>query len=80
LVYETSRTPGLPLSPYSPTLRQSRRSAISARFSADTTASPIDRHGTGPYPADELAGITGITAEDARRVLEQMAAEGLATR
>jgi hypothetical protein len=39
----------------------------------------IDRHSSGPYPADELATIAGVAA-DARCVLKQMAAEGLATR
>lgn len=39
----------------------------------------IDRHGGGPYSAEELATIAGVTATDARRVLDQMVAEGLAT-
>ncbi|TMR22492.1 hypothetical protein ETD86_11625 [Nonomuraea turkmeniaca] len=38
----------------------------------------IERHGGGPYPADELAVIAGVTAEDAQRVLEQMVRDGLA--
>lgn len=40
----------------------------------------IDRHGAGPYPAEELATIAGVAPDDARRVLEQMVTEGLATR
>jgi predicted Rossmann fold nucleotide-binding protein DprA/Smf involved in DNA uptake len=40
----------------------------------------IDRHGGGPYPADELAAIAGIPIADARRVLDQLVEEGLATR
>jgi hypothetical protein len=39
----------------------------------------VARHGAGPYPAEELATIAGVTATDARRVLEQMVTEGLAT-
>jgi DNA-binding IclR family transcriptional regulator len=40
----------------------------------------IEQHGAGPYSAEELATVAGITAGDARRVLEQMVTEGLATR
>lgn len=39
----------------------------------------VGRHGAGPYPAEELAAIAGVTAADARRVLDQMVTEGLAT-
>jgi hypothetical protein len=39
----------------------------------------VERHGGGPYPAEELAAIAGVTAADARRVLDQMVAEGRAT-
>ncbi len=39
----------------------------------------VDRHGAGPYPAEEMAAIAGVSAADARRVLKQMVAEGLAT-
>lgn len=42
-------------------------------------ATALDRHGPGPYPADELAAIAGITPGDTRRVLNQMVDEGLAT-
>lgn len=38
----------------------------------------VDRHGSGPYPAGELATFAGIDVEGVRRVLEQMVGEGLA--
>jgi hypothetical protein len=38
----------------------------------------VDVHGIGPYPLEDLAAIAGTTVDDARRVLEQMVAEGLA--
>ncbi|MEU7899877.1 hypothetical protein AB0B45_44420 [Nonomuraea sp. NPDC049152] len=38
----------------------------------------VDRHGAGPYPAEELAAIAGADVDSVRRVLAQMTAEGLA--
>ncbi|MBB6550889.1 hypothetical protein [Nonomuraea rubra] len=39
----------------------------------------IERHGGGPYPAEDLAALAGVSVEDAQRVLEQMVRHGLAT-
>lgn len=39
----------------------------------------VEQHGVGPYPADELAIIAGVSPEDVLRVSEQMVAEGLAS-
>ena len=38
----------------------------------------VDRHGSGPYPAAELATIAGVDVEGVRRVLDLMVGEGLA--
>ncbi len=39
----------------------------------------VERHGPGPYPADDLAVLAGIDDVDGlRRVLEKMVTEGLA--
>lgn len=38
----------------------------------------IERHGPGPYPADELAIIAGVDADKARRFLAWMVTAGLA--
>lgn len=45
----------------------------------DAIRAVIERHGGGPYPAEELAAIAGVDAADARRVLEKLARAGLAT-
>ncbi|MFD8497963.1 hypothetical protein [Amycolatopsis sp. NPDC059657] len=39
----------------------------------------VEQHGAGPYPADELAIIAGMSTEDVLRVSQQMVAEGLAS-
>lgn len=39
----------------------------------------VERHGPGPYPAAELATIAGLDPGAVRRLLAQMANEGLAT-
>lgn len=46
---------------------------------ADIIRTVIERHGGGPYPAEELAAIAGVDAADTRRVLEQLVHARLAT-
>jgi hypothetical protein len=38
----------------------------------------IARHGPGPYPADELATIANVDADETRRALAQLVTIGLA--
>jgi hypothetical protein len=38
----------------------------------------VERHGTGPYPVEDLAAIAGADPGDMRRLLSQMVTEGLA--
>lgn len=38
----------------------------------------VERHGPGPYPPHELATIAGVDADELRRVLDRLVAEGLA--
>ncbi|MEV0388181.1 hypothetical protein [Nonomuraea sp. NPDC050643] len=39
----------------------------------------IERHGGGPYPAEDLAALAGVPLKDAQRVLDQVVRAGLAT-
>lgn len=38
----------------------------------------VDRHGAGPYPAEDLAALAGADVNDVRTVLAEMITEGLA--
>jgi N-acetylglutamate synthase-like GNAT family acetyltransferase len=40
----------------------------------------IVRHGAGPYPVEDMAALAGVSVEEARRGLEQLAGVGLAAR
>ncbi|QNE20667.1 hypothetical protein F1D05_25585 [Kribbella qitaiheensis] len=39
----------------------------------------VERHNPGPYPADELAILAGVTPADVQKVLDRMVADGTAT-
>lgn len=46
----------------------------------DAVRVTIDRHGGGPYSIEDLAAIAGVPEPDARRIVEQLVRDGMATR
>jgi DNA-binding MarR family transcriptional regulator len=40
----------------------------------------IERHGSGPYPPEDLAALTGVDVAGVQRALDEMVRAGLAAK